>query len=221
MVRPFLVTLFLLAAVGCGTNAQDSEAQWKVIFNGKDLTGWEYRGREGDTAPTFDVENGAIVGRTRIPGNPTAFVATTELLKDFELVFECKVDKELNSGVQVRSTLEGGVRGAQVEIQNGSDKTGHIFGQGMGQWLTQDIPKDGDHPFKPNEWNHFRVLVQGQNIKTWINDVPVTDTTHEKIAPEGIIALQVHAYPRGKAREEGAKEILSVAWKNIKVRIIE
>ncbi|NJL19132.1 MAG: DUF1080 domain-containing protein [Bdellovibrionaceae bacterium] len=126
-----------------------------------------------------------------------------------------------NTGVQVRSAAEGSVRGAQVEIENDSVRTGHIFGQGMGQWLTQELPKGTETPFKSSAWNTFRVLVIGQNIKTWINDVPVTDTTNEKIATEGIIALQVHGHPRGKAREAGATEILSVAWRNIKIRTLE
>jgi len=220
----FLLTVsILLSSVFFFSHAAEgeSDAGWRILFDGKSLDGWEFRGKEGESAPTFEVIDGAIVGKTRIPSNPTAFVATTESFKDFELLFDCKVDKELNSGVQVRSTPEGTVRGAQVEIQNETNKTGHIYGQGMGQWLTEDIPKGKDTPFQSNEWNTFRVLVKGQNIKTWINDVPVTDTTNEKIAPDGVIALQVHGYPRGKAREAGAKEILSVAWKNIKIRVSE
>ena len=93
--------------------------EWRSLFNGENLDGWEFRGKMDESAPTFDVENGAIVGRTRMPVNPTAFVGTTEQFKDFELIFEVKIDKDLNSGVQVRSTSEGPVRGAQVEIQNG------------------------------------------------------------------------------------------------------
>lgn len=218
----FGIIATVLGALVMTANAEEPSPDqgWQSLFDGKTLDGWEFRGKAGDSAPTFDVEDGAIVGRTRIPKNPTAFVATKKQFKDFELVFECKVDKDLNSGVQVRSTPQGSVTGAQVEIENDSIRTGYIFGQGMGMWLSEDLPKGGKTVFKTNEWNQFRVLVKGQNIKTWINGQPVADSTHEKIAPEGVIALQVHGHPRGKQLEKGADEILSVAWKNIKVREI-
>ena len=210
-----LIMGLLVAVVDAG--ASDAEKGWRTLFNGTNLDGWEFRGKEGDDAPTFKVEDGAIVGRTTMPYNPTAFVCTTEPFKDFELVFDIRIDKDLNGGVQVRSALEGNVRGAQVEIQNDSTKTGYIFGQGMGMWLSEDISPD-NKAFKANEWNHVRVLAKGKTIKTWINDRPVADTTHEKIALEGVIGLQVHGYPRGKKREAGSSEVLTTAMKNIKIR---
>lgn len=199
-----------------------ADSEWRSLFNGKNLDGWEFRGKQDASAPTFDVEDGMIVGRTRLPANPTAFVSTVEQFKNFELVFEVKVDKNLNSGVQVRSPSEGTVRGAQVEIENGSKRSGFIYGQGMGKWLTDDIDEVSktNGAFLSEEWNQFRVLVQGKNIKTWINGTAVADTTHDDIAPEGVVALQVHGHPRGKERDAGAKEILSVRWRNIRIREI-
>ena len=203
------ISLFSVGNPGMGEG-------WRTLFNGKNFDGWEYRGG-GDEPPTFDVENGAIVGRTLIPRNKGAFMATKEQFRDFELVFEVKIDEGLNSGVQVRSAPEGTVRGAQIEIESGSRKTGYIFGQGMGMWLSEDLPEKNE-AFEKGKWNQFRALVQGQNIKTWVNGKPVADTTHERIAQEGVIALQVHGYPRGKWREQGSDKILSVSWKNIKIR---
>ena len=206
-------------SLGCLLPQAHAEGEWQSLFNGKDLEGWEFRGG-GNEVPTFDVEDGNIVGRTKIPGNKTAFVCTKRAYKDFELTFEAKVDKDLNSGVQIRSTTEGAVRGAQVEIQNGSPKTGNIFGQGMGMWFSTEI-SPGNPAYKDGEWNQFRVLVRGQNIQTWINGQPIADTTHDKILPAGVIGLQVHGYPRGKKREQGAKEILRAMWRNIKVRNVD
>ncbi len=192
---------------------------WQTLFNGKNFDGWEYRGGS-DEAPKFEVKDGAIVGYTLIPRNRTGFMATKEQFRDFELVFECRIDEGLNSGVQVRSTPSGTVRGAQVEIQAGFSRTGYIFGQGMGMWLSEDLP-DSNDAFKSNEWNHFRVLVRGSNIKTWINGKHLADLTHERVALEGVIALQVHGYPRGSRREQGSDKVLTVAWRNIKIREID
>jgi hypothetical protein len=207
-----LGVLFSLCSVG----NPGMEEGWRILFNGKNFDGWEYRGG-GDAKPTFKVEDGTIVGRTLIPHNDGAFMCTKEQFKDFELVFEVKIDEGLNSGVQLRSTPEGIVKGAQIEIESGSQRTGFIFGQGMGMWFSEKFTEKND-AFIKGEWNKFRVLVQGQNIKTWINDKPIEDLTHDRVAPERVIALQVHGYPRGNKREQGAKEVLSVAWRNIKIK---
>lgn len=207
-----LSVLFLLASAG----EPAMEEGWRILFNGENMDGWVFRGG-GSEAPTFEVEDGTIVGRTLIPRNTGAFLATKEQFKDFELVFEVKIDEGLNSGVQVRSTPEGTMRGAQVEIESGSRKTGYIFGQGMGTWLSTDLPEQNE-TFYTGKWNTFRVLVQGNNIKTWVNGKPLADLTSDRVAPEGVIALQVHGFPRGKKREQGSDVVLSVAWKNIKIR---
>lgn len=214
--RRALVALGMLVVAVC---VAEPGGTWRELFDGETFDGWEIRGG-GDLVPTFKVENGTVVGRTLVPRNNSAFLCTKEQFKDFELTFEAKIDEGLNSGVQIRSTPEGTVKGAQVEIEAGSKKTGYIFGQGMGMWLSE-VPSDAQTTFKNGEWNTFRVVVRGQNIKTWLNGNPVADTTHEKIAAEGVVALQVHGYPRGKNRDQGAKEVLSVAWKNIKIKEIK
>jgi hypothetical protein len=201
--------------LGAGNSGIDDG--WRTLFNGENLNGWEFRGG-GPEAPTFNVERGAIVGHTLIPRNDAAYLCTKEEFKDFELVFDIKIDEGLNSGVQIRSTPKGTMVGPQVEIESGSHKTGYIFGQGMGtSYFDVDLPEK-NVVFIKNEWNKFRVLVEGNNIKTWINDVPFADLTSDKIAPKGVIALQIHGYPRGKMHEQGADKVLSVALKNIKIR---
>lgn len=190
---------------------------WRTLFNGENLNGWEYRGG-GSESPTFNVEKGAIVGYTLIPRNNAAYLCTKEEFKDFELVFEVKIDEGLNSGVQIRSSSKGTMRGPQVEIESGSRKTGYIFGQGMGtSYFDVELPEE-NVTFLKNKWNKFRVQVKGNNIKTWINDVPTADLTSNEISPKGVVGLQIHGYPRGKMYEKGADKVLSVAWKNIKIR---
>ncbi|MGB0372330.1 MAG: 3-keto-disaccharide hydrolase [Opitutales bacterium] len=192
--------------------------EWRSLFNGENLDGWVMRG-EGKGTPTFEVKDGKIIGSTLVPRNKTAFVATPEEYKDFELVYDAWVENDLNSGVQVRSTAEGNVKGPQVELDNGSPRTGFIFGQGGGGWVSDmSSPPREFTSFKPFEWNTFRVRVEGQRIQVWINDVQVEDVTSERVPETGVIALQVHGYPRGKKNAAGAKEITSVAWKNIKIR---
>ncbi|HLY10987.1 MAG TPA: family 16 glycoside hydrolase, partial [Planctomycetota bacterium] len=73
-----------------------------VLFNGKDLTGWE-----GDAA-VWSVENGELVGKG--PQKRNHFLFHTAELSDFRLTAEIKlVPNGGNSGFQIRSVpIEGG-----------------------------------------------------------------------------------------------------------------
>ncbi len=92
------------------------DQEWILLFNGKDLTGWQQlNGRA-----TYTVENGEIVGTT-IANSPNSFLCTKQSVSDFILEFEIMVDPDINSGVQFRSLSEesynnGRVRGYQFEI---------------------------------------------------------------------------------------------------------
>jgi hypothetical protein len=204
--------LLLTASLAAPLHAQE----WQKLFNGENFDGWELRGA-GKNAPTFVVREGAIVGSTLIPFNKTAFMATKRSYKNFDLVFDVKITGNLNSGVQIRSTPKGAVKGAQIEIDPKSNRTGYIYGQGMGQWFSHNMSKK-ESLLTDGEWHSFRALVRGNRIQTWIDGVPVEDLISDKIAPEGVIALQVHAHPRGKTRAAGTDRVLTASWRNIKVK---
>lgn len=186
---------------------------WKPLFNGRDLSGWE---RKNGTA-TYQVDDGAIVGTTA-EGSPNSFLCTTEDYGDFELTLEVKVDDPLNAGIQIRSVSSpdrqaGRVHGPQVEVAvNGT--AGYIYGEALGTgWLS----KDRDDPaanaaFRSGEWNHYRILAEGNRIKTWVNDVPVADLVDDTTGmSRGFIGLQVHSIAPG----EGP---YIVRYRNIMVR---
>lgn len=183
------------------------------LFDGKTLDGWIQR----NGTATYRVEDGCVVGKTN-EGSPNSFLCTEKNYRDFELVFEVKVADELNSGVQIRSESKeefnkGRVHGPQVEIAvNGT--AGYVYGEALNTgWLSQDM----DNPaakaaFKKGEWNKYRVLCVGKSIKTWVNDVPVTDLVDEKSGKAcGFIGLQVHGIRKGTGPYE-------VRWRNIHVK---
>jgi hypothetical protein len=194
-------------------SAQDDKG-WKPLFNGKNLDGWEQR----NGTATYRVEGDAIVGKTA-EGSPNSFLCSVKEYGDFELKFEVKVDDALNSGVQIRSKTKGGtkdgrVHGPQVEIAtNGT--AGFVYGEALPKagWLSTDM----DNPkakaaFKKGDWNKFLVKANGKSIKTWVNDVPVTDLVDDKSGmPSGFIGLQVHSIKKGTGPYE-------VRWKNLSIK---
>jgi hypothetical protein len=203
------ITSILLVVVmaSVAPAAAKDQGEWRSLFDGKNLDGWEKHGGKAK----YHVEDGTVVGRS-VPNTRNTFMCTKERFGDFELKFEVKVDKGLNSGVQVRSNIKGDdvVYGPQVEIEWGPGESGYIYGESTGRgWLSPDRSKKVT--LKDNEWNHYRVLCKGANIKTWVNGQPVADLTDEKSSREGIIGLQVHGVgPR--------EEPMYVRWRNIRVR---
>ncbi|MDB4295608.1 DUF1080 domain-containing protein [Akkermansiaceae bacterium] len=195
--------------------------EWTSPFNGKDFSGWSIKSGKA----TYKIEGDTIVGTT-VEGSPNTFLVTDKQYGDFEIQFETKVHNSLNSGCQIRSQLKnvendkygGRLFGPQVESEasgeNGAE-AGYIYGEATGRgWLT---PKDLLIPhkhFKDGEWNHFRIVAKGANIKTWINGELISDLSDEEIFKthaKGHIGLQVH----GIGKKQGP---FTAAWKNIKLK---
>jgi hypothetical protein len=113
-----LYSLIVAALAGAGLSLQAAdEADFKSLFNGSDLSGWN-----GD--PMFwRVENGAIVGETTAEKQPadkknTFLIYRGGAFGDFELRFKYKVEG-FNSGMQYRSVDKGGyhVDGLQADFE--------------------------------------------------------------------------------------------------------
>ena len=197
-----------------GDGAEPEEG-WVSLFDGETLDGWTQR----NGTATYRVEDGAIVGRTT-PGSPNSFLCSDRDYSDFELRFDVMVDDRLNSGVQIRSETRGSrtgrVNGPQVEIEasgrNGAE-AGYLYAEAAGGWMT---PRDRLVPhetFRDGEWNAYRVLAVGPNIKVWVNGALVSDLTHEKMYrshPRGFLGLQVHGV--------GDAGPFEVRWRNLRLR---
>jgi uncharacterized protein (TIGR03067 family) len=189
------------------------------MFDEKSLDGWTQR----NGTATYRIENNTIVGQTT-DESPNSFLCSDKLYGNFELFFEVKVDNQLNSGVQIRSTTKDGkpkgrVNGPQVEIEAsgaGGAEAGYLYGEAAGGWMTPEADLKPHKHFKDGDWNKFRVLAVGANIKVWINDELISDLTDEaklKSHPKGFIGLQVHGIGKGQGPYE-------VAWRNLKIREI-
>ena len=216
MRRLIFFILFLSSYVGLVI--ADSK-EFELIFDGKTLKGWTQR----NGTATYRVEDGVIVGKTK-EGSPNSFLCSDMEYSNFDFKFDVKVDAQLNSGVQIRSQTRGGFRGRvngpQIEIEasgkNGAE-AGYIYGEAAGGWMTPKAKLVPHKHFKDGEWNSYRVLANGANIKVWINGTLISDLTHQekfKSHPKGFIGLQVH----GIGKRKGPFE---VRWRNLKIRELE
>ena len=76
-------------------------AQKVSLFNGKDLTGWNIHGTE-----KWYVENGELVCESG-PDKQYGYLSTTEKFKDFIFKVDFKQEANGNSGIFIRSGIEG------------------------------------------------------------------------------------------------------------------
>lgn len=209
MKRLSVLILVAMASV-FSLNAQE----WVDLFNGKNLKGW----KKLDGAAEYRVENGEVIG-TSMTGTPNTFMATKELYGDFILEYEMKMDRGLNSGVQIRSiaTQPDGskrVNGYQVECDDDISRpwAGGIYEEASRGWLypmAYNMKVVGAN--KGGEWNKIRVEAVGSTIRTYINGINFANLVDDKRS-EGFIALQVHGIGNNEALN--GKEI---RWKNIRI----
>jgi hypothetical protein len=204
LVAVLALVASLLVPLGAG-----ADEGWVTLFDGKTTAGWVQRGGKA----VYAVEEGALVGRT-VLDTPNSFLCPPKEYADFVLEFEVWVDPKLNSGVQVRSASRpdyrnGVVHGYQIEIDPSERAwSGGLYDEQRRGWLAN--PKDDPaarKAFRVGEWNRYRVEAAGDRLRTWVNDVPVSDLV-DGMARSGFIGFQVH-----QAKEAG----LAVKWRNIRL----
>ena len=178
-----------------------SFSQSVSLFNGIDLSGWTIHGTE-----KWYVENGDLVCENG-PDNEYGYLSTDKYYNDFILTLEYKQESNGNSGVFFRSTLEGIIiNGWQVEISPPGHDTGGIYESYGRGWLIKPDPIK-DKSLKYGDWNSMKIMVKGDNVKTWLNGVEMIHIKDQKIGEgKGSIALQIHAGDDVKVR-----------WRNIKL----
>ena len=157
------------------------------LFNGKNLDGWKIHGTE-----LWYVEDGLLVCESG-PDKEYGYLSTNEFYDDFELTLEFKQEANGNSGVFIRSTVDGTkVSGWQVEVAPPGSNTGGVYESYGRGWLIKP-EKEKDKALKMGEWNNMRIRVKGDKIKSWLNGTPMISLKDKKIGQgKGSIALQIH-----------------------------
>ena len=172
------------------------------IFNGKDLSGWTIHGTE-----KWYVENGELICESG-PDKQYGYLSTNKNYQDFELDVEFKQEANGNSGIFIRSGIEGvKISGWQVEVAPLNHNSGGIYESYGRNWLIKPKPEDEKY-LKMGEWNTYKIKVDGDEVTTWLNGHQMCYIKDEKIGQgEGFIALQIH---------EGGG--IKVMWKNIEIQ---
>jgi hypothetical protein len=183
-------------------SADNYSSGFKKIFNGKDLKGWTIHGTE-----KWYVENGELICESG-PDKQYGYLSTDKSYHNFILDLKFKLEANGNSGVFIRSGIDGTkISGWQVEVAPQDHHTGGIYESYGRGWLIQPKPED-EKKLKPDDWNNLRIQVINDEITTWLNDKQMVQLKDEKIGQgKGFIALQIH---------DGGG--IKVRWKNIRIK---
>lgn len=210
----------LLAQVG-PVSAQNKNAGFTKIFNGKDLTGWN------GNPELWSVQGDAIVGQTTaekpIKGN-TFLIWTNGEVADFELRLSFKIMSG-NSGIQYRSKVVNektwAVGGYQADLEAGKTYTGILYDErgvagkrdimaARGEKVVWDKDckkqvtgkledaEKAQGSIQEGHWSGYTIIAKGNRVQHFINDfqtVDVTDECEAKALKSGVLALQLHQGP--------------------------
>jgi hypothetical protein len=163
-------------------------AQTKVkLFNGTDLTGWTVHGTE-----RWYVENKEMVCESG-PDKQYGYLSTNKNYKNFIFTVQFKQEANGNSGVFIRSGIEGvKISGWQVEVAPLNNHTGGIYESYGRGWLIQPAPENEKY-LKTREWNTLKIKVLNDEVTSWLNGQQMVYLKDEKIGKgEGFVALQIH-----------------------------
>ncbi|MEO0447163.1 MAG: family 16 glycoside hydrolase, partial [Verrucomicrobiota bacterium] len=186
------------------------------LFDGKKIRGWT-----GDPS-YWSVEDGALTGTTDGSLKMNRFLTWEgSTIRNFELITQVKVSAGGNSGIQYRGTSRPDlgldiVTGYQCDVvakvpqYNGMlyEEKGRRILSHTGEkvvidptgqpWMVDQFPV---REFAPDEWHEYRVLVEGNHHRHWINGHPTADLidldAHGR-SLEGVLAVQVHVGPAMK-----------------------
>lgn len=194
--RTYSIALLALSFLVSSCLGQKDEIH---LFNGKDLGGWINHGEE-----KWYVENGELICESG-PAAQYGYLSTVDFYDDFELTLDFKQEANGNSGVFIRSTVDGTkVSGWQVEVAPPGNNTGGIYESYGRGWLIQPDPEK-DKALKMGEWNTMKIRVEGASVTSWLNGTEMVHLEDEKIGEgKGAIALQIH---------DGGG--IKVRWRNI------
>ena len=100
--------------------------------------------------------------------------------------------------------------GERLLARKETGTAGRFYDEGRrGKWLAEIKPEAKD-AFQDDGWNRYRIVVQGNRYRSWINGIAASDLTDD-VDKAGLIGLQVH----GIAKDQGPYQ---VCWRNVRIK---
>lgn len=211
-----ILYICLLALIGLFHSGCDQN-EWIALFDGSTLEGWE----ASENKDSWRVENGTLVANG--PRSHLFYVGqnSNTTFKNFILEVDVKTESLSNSGIYFHTQYqETGWPddGYEAQIANNikRDDSGAYTGFVMTGSLN-GIRNVLNSPVEDEKWFHYRILVKGKTIRTYINGQLIVDYTEpdDPFRPE---ATQGRVLSSGTFALQSHSAASKVYFKNIKVK---
>ena len=165
-----------IAAEASANSLSDEEkaAGWKLLFNGKDFSGWHNFKREG-VRPGWEVKDAALVCAD--PHN-AGDIVTPDKYEWFELQLDYNISEAGNSGIMYHVTDEGNAvwaTGPEFQLEDNVKAADPVrCGWLYALYQPPADPKTGkplDATKPVGQWNHVRLLISPEKCVHEINGV--------------------------------------------------
>jgi hypothetical protein len=215
------------AAINTLTDAEKA-AGWKLIFNGKDFTGWHNFKREG-VRPGWEVKDGSLVCADPLNAGD---IVTADQYDGFELQLDYNISEAGNSGIMYHVTDAGGAAwatGPEFQLEDNKAAADKVrCGWLYALYQPPDDPKTGkplDATKPAGEWNHVRLLISQEKCEHEINGVKYFEYVLGSEDFNSRVAKSKFARMPGFAKSNTGYIALqgdhgSISFRNIKIRPI-
>ncbi|MGY8689813.1 MAG: 3-keto-disaccharide hydrolase, partial [Verrucomicrobiales bacterium] len=159
---------------------EETSAGWKLLFNGKDLSGWS-NFKSDSIKPGWQIQEGTLAC---VDPHNAGDLATAEQYDWFELQVDFKMGEGANSGIMFHASPDGGAAwatGPEFQLEDNAKATDpERCGWLYGLYKPENDPKTGkpiDATKLAGEWNHLRLLITPDKCIHEINGVKYFEYT--------------------------------------------
>lgn len=214
----FLMCAIMFAGLSLAADSAREEG-FTPLFNGKDLTGWQYGtsgGKPDKAGAGYHVDDG-ILFCTKADGGK---LMTEKEYGDFVFRFEFKLEENGNNGIGIRAPLEGDAAYVGMEVQvlddDGPDYKNLRPEQYHGS--IYDVVAAQRGALKPaGEWNSEEITAKGRHITVKVNGKTTVDANLDDVKDPA--KLKKHP---GLSRDKGHIGLLGhgakVEFRNLRVK---